>query len=325
MDRVEQQLDLFATTNGQFKIKSHIKLIELFSGIGAQAQALKVLGADFEHWHTCEWAYNSILAYNAIHIRDYTDYSKDLTKEQLLDYLQGNISINYDEPADLRKKNEKWLRNCYNNCVATHNLMNICNVHGKDLGIDDFNSHYLISWSYPCQDLSLAGTLSGMKEGSGTRSSLCFEVIRILKELTPEQRQHTTLVMENVPNAVGTKNVKDFQIVEKELRDMGYNNHIKILNSKDYGIPQTRERVFMISCFGDYQFPAELPLKHLLGDMLDTDVDEKYFITKEQEKQISCWGGLEKPLENVKGKNDIIGTLTTKCGSDSNSMKLVKE
>ena len=166
-------------------ITKKIRLIELFSGIGAQAKALEILNIPFEHYLTCEWAYNSIVGYNAIHIKDKTDYAKDMSKEQLLSYLNGNISIDYNKPADLTKKPIEWLKNCYNNVIATHDLMNIMNVKGRDLGVFDRDYEYILTYSFPCQDLSLAGKRSGMETSQsegGTRSGLLWEVERILLE-----------------------------------------------------------------------------------------------------------------------------------------------
>lgn len=146
------QLNLFNFDKEKKIITKPIRLIELFSGIGSQAKSLEVLGVPFEHYKTCEWAYNSIKSYNAIHIKDYTDYSKDLTKQELIDYLQGNISTNYNEPCDVSKKSEEWLRDTYNNCVATHNLMNIMKVKGGDLEVKDTDKYeYLLTYSFPCQ------------------------------------------------------------------------------------------------------------------------------------------------------------------------------
>ena len=151
------QLNLFNFDKEKKVITKPLRLIELFSGIGAQHKALFVLakvvpGFQFESWKTCEWAVPSIKAYNSIHIKDFTDYSKDLTKEQLIDYLDGNISTNYNEPCNVKKQNEKWLRDVYNNCIATHNLMNIMKVKGDDLEVKDTNKYeYLITYSFPCQ------------------------------------------------------------------------------------------------------------------------------------------------------------------------------
>ena len=146
------QLDLFNSARPYFKIDKPIRLIELFAGIGAQAKALEILGVPFEHWKICEWAANSIRAYNAIHMKDTTDYSKGKTKEELVEYLQGNISTNYNDPCNVAKKNEEWLRDIYNNCIATHNLMNIMKVKGGDLEVKDTDKFiYIMTYSFPCQ------------------------------------------------------------------------------------------------------------------------------------------------------------------------------
>lgn len=186
-----QQLNLFNEGKDFFQIDKPIRLIELFAGIGAQAKALEILGVPFEHYKICEWAVPSIRAYNSIHIKDFNDYSKDLTKEELIQYLDGNISTNYNEPCNVKRQNEKWLRDVYNNCIATHNLMNIMKVHGKDLNIVDTHQYcYIMTYSFPCQDLSLAGTRKGMEtsqKDGGTRSGLLWEVERILDELYRER------------------------------------------------------------------------------------------------------------------------------------------
>ena len=151
-----QQLNLFNFDKEHYKITKPIRLIELFAGIGAQAKALEMLNVPFEHWKICEWAAPSIRAYNAIHIKDHNDYSKDLSKEEIINYLEGNISTDYNKPCDVSKKPEKWLRDIYNNCIATHNLMNIMKVKGGDLEIVDTDKYeYLMTYSFPCQDLSL--------------------------------------------------------------------------------------------------------------------------------------------------------------------------
>ena len=151
MSEFVQQLNLFNFDRDKKMITKPIRLIELFAGIGSQAKALEVLGVPFEHYKICEWAVPSIKAYNSIHIKDFTDYSIDLSKQELIDYLQGNISTNYNDPCDVSKKNEQWLRDVYNNCIATHNLMNIMKVKGVDLGIRETDKYeYILTYSFPC-------------------------------------------------------------------------------------------------------------------------------------------------------------------------------
>ena len=312
-------------------ITKKIRLIELFSGIGAQAKALEILNIPFEHYLTCEWAYNSIVGYNAIHIKDKTDYAKDMNKEQLLSYLNGNISIDYNKPADLTKKPIEWLKNCYNNVIATHDLMNIMNVKGRDLGVFDKDYEYILTYSFPCQDLSLAGKRSGMETSQsegGTRSGLLWEVERILLERKRDNLDLPgILLMENVPEVVGTKNDNHFYKWCNQLSKLGYQNYFKILNAKNYGIPQNRKRCFMISILGDYtyDFPKKLTLKHKLKDLLDKNVDEKYYLSQKHIEQVQSWGGYENPLKDIDKEKQVIGTLTTHCGKESNGMKLVSE
>lgn len=233
MEDFAQQLNLFNFGKETFKIDKPIRLVELFAGIGAQAKALEVLGVPFEHYKICEWAAPSIKGYNAIHIQDHTDYSANLTKEQLIDYLDGNISTDYNEPCNCKKKPESWLREVYNNCIATHNLMNIMKVKGEDLCIvDRANFCYIMTYSFPCQDLSLAGTRKGMaisQADGGTRSGLLWEVERILTELGENLPQ--VLLMENVPEVIGANNVEHFNKWLAKLESLGYSNYFQIMNA----------------------------------------------------------------------------------------------
>jgi len=282
-----QQMSIFSELYEAKVIEKPIRLIEFFAGIGAQHKALKYLTDKVESYKICEWAYNSILCYNAIHIKDFKDYSKDKTLEECINRING-ISVNYNDPLTLeqiKKKGDKWIRNAYNNCIATKNLINIMNVHGKDLEIVDKDKYeYILTYSFPCQDLSLAGKRQGMavsqKEG-GTRSGLLWEVERIISELDRDHRPDI-LLMENVPEVVGTDNVEHFNKWEFKLEELGYQNYIQILNAKNYGIPQNRRRCFMVSILGNYvyTFPEELKLKYKLKDLLEKNVDEKYYLSE---------------------------------------------
>lgn len=189
-DENYQQMSLFELIYPKKLIDKPIRLIEFFAGIGAQHKALKQLTDQVESWKICEWAYNSYCSYNAIHIKDFKDYSVGLTKEQLIEKVRGT-STNYNEPLTAKQLNAKpieWLRNAYNNIVATRNLINIMEVHGKDLEIVDTDKYeYILTYSFPCQDLSLAGKRQGMnvsQKDGGTRSGLLWEVERILGEIS---------------------------------------------------------------------------------------------------------------------------------------------
>ena len=160
------------------KITNPIRLIECFAGYGSQALALKYLGVDFEHWKIAEWAVKSIQAYKDMHFpEDNTDYSAEHSKDWLIDYLFAkSISADYNKPMtreQITRMGEEKIRRVYNNIIATHNLVSVTNVKGKDLQITDTDDYtYILTYSFPCQDLSQAGLSKGMKKGSGTRSGL---------------------------------------------------------------------------------------------------------------------------------------------------------
>lgn len=156
----------------------------------------------------------------------------------------------------------------------------ITQTHASDLEITDRESYcYILTYSFPCQDLSLAGNQKGMSKGTGTRSGLLWEIERILDECNGNLPQ--VLLMENVPQVIGKKNIKDFQLWRRKLEQLGYSNFVQLLNAKDYGIPQNRNRCFMVSILGDYQykFPQKKKLVLRLKDMLEDNVDEKYYLS----------------------------------------------
>ena len=180
-----------------------------------------------------------------------------------------------------------------------------------------------------CQDLSLAGKRQGMaisQAEGGTRSGLLWEVERILDELTERPQ---VLLMENVPEVIGAGNVNHFNKWLEKLETLGYTNHFKTLNAKDYGIPQNRRRVFMVSILGDYayDFPIKIKLKYRLKDFLEKKVDEKYYLSDKDIERISNWCSQEKPLENaidVEQDNDKhSGMKLVKVGKENGIM--VKE
>lgn len=150
-----QEQTIFDLLYPQFKIDKPIRLIELFAGIGSQATALKRLGVPFEHWRISEWAVKSIMAYKNLHFTDeHYDYSKGLTKDELVDCLfKKGISSNYNEPMEkqqIAKLNESQLREIYNDVIITHNVGNIQNVKGDDLEITNTDIYiYICTYSFP--------------------------------------------------------------------------------------------------------------------------------------------------------------------------------
>lgn len=164
--------------------------------------------------------------------------------------------------------------------------MDITKVHSEDLNICDTNAFtYLLTYSFPCTDLSVAGKQAGMSKGSGTRSGLLWEVERILTEIRDSNGElPQILFMENVPQVHSQDNMPDFRKWLDFLANLGYTNYYQDLNAKNYGVAQNRERCFMFSFLGEYNyhFPQPIPLKKKLKDYLEDNVDEKYYINNEK-------------------------------------------
>ena len=214
-----------------------IKVLSLFSGIGAFERAFCRIGLDWELVNYCEIDRWASLSYSMV-----------------------------------------------NQCSESLNLCDVRTVTAetvRDRAVD------LITYGFPCQDISIAGKQQGFVNDSGesTRSGLFFEALRIIKELRPRYA-----IAENVKALTSTKFKTEFATVLSSLEEAGYNNYWRVLNAKDYGIPQNRERVFIVSIRrdvdeGDFQFPEKEPLMLRLRDMLEPaeSVDEKYYLSTERE------------------------------------------
>ena len=143
----------------------------------------------------------------------------------------------------------------------------------------------LIMHGSPCQDFSIAGKQAGGDKDTGTRSSLMYETIRIVEKLRPKY-----VIWENVKNLLSKKHRHNFQAYQDAMAELGYTNYYKVLNAKDFGVPQNRERVFTVSIRNDlnvdFKFPEpqELPIR--LKDVLEPQVDEKYYLSDEQAKRL---------------------------------------
>lgn len=186
---------------------------------------------------------------------------------------------------------DKYAIASYNAVHGTNfGTMDITKVHAEDLNICDTDKYdYILTYSFPCTDLSVAGKQAGMSKGSGTRSGLLWEVERILQEIADGSGElPQILFMENVPQVHGKQNMKDFQMWLQFLESLGYVNYWQDLNAKNYGIPQNRERCFMFSFLGDYNyhFPEPIPLKLRLKDILEDNVDEKYYLKSEKAQKL---------------------------------------
>ena len=198
-------------------------------------------------------------------------------------------------------------------------ISDITKINATDLNIIDTDRFtYLLTYSFPCQDLSQIGTGAGMEKGSGTRSGLLWEVERLLNECDELPQ---VLLMENVPQVHGKKNIEHFNKWIEFLESKGYSNHWKDLNSKGYGVPQNRNRCFMVSILGDYSFvfPDAFPLNTTIGDMLEETVDDKFYLsdkmidylfTTTEKNKARKNGNIFTPT-NIDG---VAKTITTKEG-----------
>ncbi|MCQ2609102.1 MAG: DNA (cytosine-5-)-methyltransferase [Bacteroidales bacterium] len=238
---VEGQINMFDYMSREIpliKVKNHVRLIEMFGGVGSQNMALRDLGVDYESWKLIEYDKYPVASFNAIFGTDY-------------------------KPMDIRE------------------------VHAEDLEIvDRQNNTYICTYSFPCQDISVAGLGKSLEKGSGTRSGLLWEVERILNECGEELPQ--ILLMENVKNLLSKKHKEHFDKWCEFLESKGYKNFYKVMCASDYGVAQHRERVFMVSLLGDYkyEFPKEIPLERRMKDYLEEKVDKRYYITSERAKTL---------------------------------------
>lgn len=214
-----------------------IRLLSLFSGIGAFEKALDRIGAKYELVNYCEIDKYASASYAAVH-----GVSEELN-------LRDVQTIDCDEL--------------------------------KDKGIN------LISFGFPCQDISVAGNMKGFEHnGQKTRSGLFYDALKVIQELQPE-----VAIAENVKALTGKKFEAEFAAVRGGLADAGYNNYYAVLKASDYGIPQHRERVFIVSIRKDidkdkFVFPQKEPLRLRVKDLLEYEVEEKYYIDTDRAREL---------------------------------------
>ena len=191
--------------------------------------------------------------------------------------------VEFDEPAI----------KSYNAVHGTNfPAMDVCNVHAADLGIVDKDRFtYLLTYSFPCTDISQAGQMKGFEEGSGTRSALLWEVKRILEELKEENSLPDILLMENVVAIHSEENKPHLMKWTDFLHDIGYTQYMQDLNASDYGVAQNRDRTFILSTLGEYnyKFPVEIELDTCIEDYFEDLTDEqalKLIVKSEKAKEL---------------------------------------
>ena len=288
-----------------------LKVLSLFSGIGAFEGGLERLGIDFELVGISEIDVHALVAYAAIHcnLLNYEhlfDLEDDIDNKR--EYIKPLGLIKSNKPINVDKLKARELNSIYYACKLTSNLGDISEVESL---LDYKDKADLIVGGSPCQDFSIAGKQQGSifkcldcesefnplvihhtkrdfcpKCNSinleKTRSSLLIEYLRTIREVRPKY-----FIYENVKNIVGKKFKKAFDMFNDELQEYGYNTYYQILNAKDYGIPQNRERVFVIGIRedvdkGDFKFPEPFDSGLRLKDLLQDEVEEKYYINNDR-------------------------------------------
>lgn len=250
-----------------------IKLLSLFSGIGAFEKALDNIGVDYELVNYCEIDKYASKSYSLIH--------------------------NVDETMNL-----KDVRN-----VDTSKLT-------KDID--------LVTYGFPCQDISVAGKQNGFEDekGNRTRSGLFFEALRIIKDTKPK-----VAIAENVKALTSKRFIKEFDTVIKSLNEAGYNCYCKVLNSKNYGIPQNRDRVFIVSIRKDidnfdFHFPQPIELNLKLKDLLEDNVDEKYYLSEKSEIYV-LGNAVNKQLKDMYKRENAYLNKNISYTINTNSLRRV--
>lgn len=282
-----------------------LRIIELFGGIGACSKALEKLGIPYEIADYVEIDKYAVASFNAIHGTDFV-------------------------PQDITEWDKKyWCPNC-GYCFATGKFSDnddemyedVCPYCGCYPTEPIEGNIDLIMHGSPCQDFSAAGLGAGGDEGSGTRSSLMYETIRIVEKIKPKY-----VIWENVKNVLSAKHRHNFDAYLERMQKLGYVNYYQVLNAKNYGIPQNRERVFVVSVRSDingpmpnwYSFPEPIPLAKRLKDILDDNVDESFYLDDEKVKKIKMSTFNQARTRIQEG--DISQTL---CARDWKDPKCVK-
>ncbi len=227
------------------KVKK-LRVFEAFAGIGAQATALERIGINYEIVGISDWFTDAIICYDAIHGKDEDRPNVPDRTEQIRYLKQYEFSKDSVRPSQLTGLDAEYIEKLYIANKRSKNCGSITQLHGCEMPDFDF-----LVYSFPCQDLSTGGKGLGMRKGSGTRSGLLWEIERILNELNEENRLPEYLLLENVKTIKAPSNEKDLNQWLSFLESLGYeNDDCMLLNALDFGVPQDRERAFIVSHLG---------------------------------------------------------------------------
>lgn len=307
----------------ELKMKNKkLNVVELFSGIGSQAKALENININFETVNTCEWDIHALVAYNLIH-NDGSLHSGSLglTKLELLNELtKYNLSGDCKNPINkkyLSSLPEETLRQIYSSILNTGNLIDIKSLTGDMLPKDVD----IMTYSFPCQDLSNVGAFHGYNKGidrdANNRSGLLWQVERILNErIKLGLPLPKSLVLENVATLLSERHKHNFQEWQDILVKLGYYNKIYTLNAKDFGAAQNRKRLIMISFLTNFDQKLNKKLdayfsEHNLEDMsyvnsLNIHKDSlKQILKVDYSNVIYLQEALESQPNDTKSRRDI--------------------
>lgn len=257
-------------------------LVEFFSGIGSQARALENLNVNINTLGTCEWDIHAFVAYDAIH--NSPDIDKEILemdKSTLLDILKDYILSNNGKEAMkysmLKTYSVEVLRYIYSGIIKSNNYVDISSLSGDRMA-DNMD---ILTYSFPCQDLSNVGAFHGYNKGidkdSGSRSSLLWQVGRILSEMKYGGKNLPRfLLMENVPTLLSKRHFGNFKTWIDELESLGYYSKYYQLNALDFGLPQNRPRLLMLSVYYGNDTKLLEKLKLFFEDKDEAVVIENY-------------------------------------------------
>lgn len=224
-----------------------LRVFEAFAGIGAQATALERLNANYEIVGISEWMVDAVIFYDAIHHSDEPQIEVPTYEEQIKYLSQFDFSRDSVRKTKLSQIEHDIIEKLYIANKRSKNFGSISQLSGERMPKCD-----LLIYSFPCQDLSTGGNGYGMKKGSGTRSSLLWEIERILKELSALGKLPKYLLMENVTTVLCDKFKNDLNDFLSFLESIGYQNDAPMkLNALDFGVPQDRIRAFIVSKLGN--------------------------------------------------------------------------
>lgn len=258
-------------------------IVELFSGIGSQAKALKNLGYKVNTLGTCEWDLHAFIAYDAIHSSpELPETIARMGKAEILKKLESyTLSNNGKEKMEfktLRSYSEESIRRIIAAIERNKNYVDVSSLTGDQMpeGVD------ILTYSFPCQDLSNVGAFHGYNKGidknSGSRSSLLWQVGRILQEMRDGGKALPRyLLMENVPTLLAERHKDNFKKWIEDLKGLGYISYYFQLNASNFGLPQNRPRLLMISVFiKDYDEKTIEKIKSFFDKKSSKDIVDEY-------------------------------------------------